>query len=301
MYNEFLDTFLTVADCGSISKASDVLHLTPSAILKQLNKLESRYELTLFYRTNRGLVLTEAGKVLKQDVLFIRDYSESALRRARYADSSENHLIRVGISQMNPVTVIREEMGKKSPETGHFQFHVVPFNATRAEYGQVLANLGNNIDIVEGVTGFTSWTHGFHEILPLFEVPVYIAVSRHHRLADRDYIEPQELKDETLLIPQPGESPVIDRICADLRKDYPGIRVMEMNTYDISLFNYCAETENVIFTIPEWAELNPMLKVIDVGWDYTTPYGIVYSSDAPEGVKAFIKYVEKSYRNNKNH
>lgn len=33
MYNPQLDTFITVADCGSFSKAAEALYITPTAVI----------------------------------------------------------------------------------------------------------------------------------------------------------------------------------------------------------------------------------------------------------------------------
>lgn len=37
MYNPALDTFICVADCGSFTKASERLYISPTAVMKQIN------------------------------------------------------------------------------------------------------------------------------------------------------------------------------------------------------------------------------------------------------------------------
>ena len=71
MYNPHLETFVCVADAGSFNKAAATLYITPTAVVKQVNLLESSLGLTLFTRTHRGLVLTEAGKSLYKDSKYI--------------------------------------------------------------------------------------------------------------------------------------------------------------------------------------------------------------------------------------
>lgn len=41
MYNPQLDTFVAVAEQGSFSKAAEKLYITPTAVMKQINALES--------------------------------------------------------------------------------------------------------------------------------------------------------------------------------------------------------------------------------------------------------------------
>ena len=67
MYNPQLDTFIRVAEAGSFSKAAQESFITPTAVIKQMNLLESRLGLTLFHRSHQGLSLTRAGRSLLAD------------------------------------------------------------------------------------------------------------------------------------------------------------------------------------------------------------------------------------------
>lgn len=78
MYNPQLETFIKVADAGSFNKAAEELYITPTAVIKQINLLESSLELVLFERTHRGIVLTSAGKSLYQDVKYIIRYCQDS-------------------------------------------------------------------------------------------------------------------------------------------------------------------------------------------------------------------------------
>ena len=64
MYNHQLDTFIQVAELGSFSKAASSLYISPTAVIKQMNILESNLGITLFNRTHQGLTLTSAGQSL---------------------------------------------------------------------------------------------------------------------------------------------------------------------------------------------------------------------------------------------
>jgi len=56
--------FLEVARTGSISEASERLHVATSAISRQIAKLEQDVGAPLFERRPRGMVLSEAGEIL---------------------------------------------------------------------------------------------------------------------------------------------------------------------------------------------------------------------------------------------
>jgi len=59
-----LRVFHAVADAGSLTHAGDQLHLSQSAISRQIRGLEEQIGGTLFHRHARGLLLTEQGELL---------------------------------------------------------------------------------------------------------------------------------------------------------------------------------------------------------------------------------------------
>jgi DNA-binding transcriptional LysR family regulator len=62
--NVALTYFLEVARAGSLSKASERLFVAASALSRQIAKLESELGTPLFERRPRGMVLSEAGRLL---------------------------------------------------------------------------------------------------------------------------------------------------------------------------------------------------------------------------------------------
>jgi len=59
-----LRAFLTVTETGSVTRASEVLHLVQPAVSRQLRLLEEDVGAALFDRERHGMALTEAGHVL---------------------------------------------------------------------------------------------------------------------------------------------------------------------------------------------------------------------------------------------
>ena len=59
-----LQTFLAIAECGSATKAAQMLHIVQPAISRQMRILEEEVGTTLFHRERSGMELTEAGRVL---------------------------------------------------------------------------------------------------------------------------------------------------------------------------------------------------------------------------------------------
>ncbi|MGB9813770.1 MAG: selenium metabolism-associated LysR family transcriptional regulator [Thermovenabulum sp.] len=59
-----LKTFVTVTECGTLSKAAEKLFVTQPALSQQIKQLENYFSVQLIERTNKGINLTEAGKIL---------------------------------------------------------------------------------------------------------------------------------------------------------------------------------------------------------------------------------------------
>jgi DNA-binding transcriptional LysR family regulator len=59
-----LRIFHAVADAGSLTHAGETLHLSQSAVSRQIRALELSLDTTLFRRHARGLLLTEQGEML---------------------------------------------------------------------------------------------------------------------------------------------------------------------------------------------------------------------------------------------
>lgn len=82
-----LRIFHAVADAGSLTHAGDVLHLSQSAVSRQIRALEESLGTTLFHRHARGLILTEQGELLFDATSTMAKKLETASARIR--DSEE--------------------------------------------------------------------------------------------------------------------------------------------------------------------------------------------------------------------
>ncbi|MFT7107441.1 MAG: DNA-binding transcriptional LysR family regulator [Yoonia sp.] len=82
-----LRIFHAVADAGSLTHAGDTLHLSQSAVSRQIRALEESLNTTLFHRHARGLILTEQGELLFDATKSMSKRLEAASARIR--DSEE--------------------------------------------------------------------------------------------------------------------------------------------------------------------------------------------------------------------
>ena len=296
MYNPQLETFLCVADAGSFNKAAEKLYISPPAVIKQINLLEDNLNLQLFVRTHRGLILTEAGKSLYQDAKYIIQYCKDSVTRAKNAMQDSADVIRIGTSPMTPAQVLVDLWPKLQKYCPNTKFQLVPFDNTPENAREILANLGQNIDVVAGVFDETMLKLRQCEGLEISREPICCAVSVHHRLAQKETLSVQDLYGENLMLMRRDWSRYVDMLRDNLWKNHPQIHIIDFDFYDVGAFNQCENNNCVLMAVENWRYVHPLLKILPGDWDYTIPFGLLHSPDPSPTVLQFLHAVEKAVK-----
>ncbi|MDD6275884.1 MAG: LysR family transcriptional regulator [Clostridia bacterium] len=293
MYNPLLDTFIAVADCKSFTKAAEKLFISPTAVMKQMNNLEEHLTVKLTERTPTGVRLTPAGEVIYRDAKFMIDYSQKSVAAAKAKTKEYDTTFCVGTSLLNPAKPFMDLWYKLNHNFPDYKLHLVPFEDNHEGILSEIKGLGEKFDFLIGVCDSKAWL-SFCSFLPLGRYKKMIAVSREHRLANKKLVEISDLYGETLMMVKKGDSGVNDFIRNDLETNHPQIKIEDTpHFYDMSVFNRCAETGNVLLTIECWQDVHPGLVSIPVNWDYSIPYGLLYSLNAEEDILRFVEKVEE--------
>jgi DNA-binding transcriptional LysR family regulator len=90
-----LRVFHAAAEAGSFTHAAETLHLSQSAISRQVSALEQEVGVPLFHRHARGLVLTEQGEMLYRTAHDVMMKLESARLRLTEAKDKPSGMLRV--------------------------------------------------------------------------------------------------------------------------------------------------------------------------------------------------------------
>lgn len=96
MYLRQIHYFVAVGQAGSFSAAAKFLNLSQPALGYQVKLLEERLGVKLLQRHSRGVVLTEAGRVLLQRALHILDSLAEAERALAPFRREERTILRFG-------------------------------------------------------------------------------------------------------------------------------------------------------------------------------------------------------------
>ena len=294
MYNPQLETFLCVAEAGSFNRAAERLYISPPAVIKQINLLEESLDLQLFVRTLLGLILTEAGKSLYQDTKYIIQYCKDSVTRAKNAMQKSENVIRIGTSPMTPAQVLVDLWPKLQDYCPDTKFRLVPFDNTPENAREILANLGQNIDVVAGIFDETMLELRQCAGLELSKEPICCAVSVHHRLAQKESLTISDLYGENLMLMRRNWSHHVDLLRDDIWKNHPQIHIVDFDFYDVAAFNQCENNNCVLMAVENWRYVHPLLKILRVDWDYTIPFGLLHAPKPSAVVKQFLKAVQRA-------
>ena len=287
MYDPALRTFLAVAASGSFTAAAERLFLSPTAVMKQINALESRLGLRLFDRTSGGVRLTAAGKTVQRGAAALMQEAEAIVAEARAAAQMSDTTFCVGTSLLNPAKPFMELWYRACDAFPGYKLHLVPFEDTSENILSVIDRLGEQFDFLVGVCDSKAWLSRCR-FRPLGRYRKMVAVPRGHRLAAKTSLEIADLYGETLMMVSRGDSGANDRLRDDLTRHHPQIRIADTPPfYDLSVFNRAVETNRLLLSLECWTEVHPGLVTLPVNWDYSIPYGLLYSKNAPPDVLRF--------------
>ena len=91
---EYIEDFIKVAEYQSLNHASKLLNISTPALSKRIKRVEEYFEVDLFYRTSRGIFLTEYGELVLSKVKIIKsDIDELKAETSKNGDAT----VRVGL------------------------------------------------------------------------------------------------------------------------------------------------------------------------------------------------------------
>ena len=296
MYNPQLETFIRVADAGSFNKAAEQSYITPTAVLTQINLLETALEVKLFERSHRGLTLTKAGMFLYNDAKYVIQYCRDSVIRARNAMQEGDNVIRIGTSPMTPAGVLVELWPRIHQLCPEIKFQLVPFENTPENAREILKNLGQNIDVVAGIFDNTMLNVRNCAGFEISIEPICCAVSVHHRLAGKNRLTVEDLYGERLMLMHRNWSHYVDVLRDDIWQNHSQIQIVDFDFYSVDVFNRCENSDDVLMAVQAWENVHPLLKVIPVEWEHAIPYGLLHSQQPSETVSRFLSAMQKVVR-----
>ena len=196
----------TVAQTGTISDAAKKLFISQPSLTKAVRELEKEMGITIFERTNRGIVISKEGEtflgyarqVLEQAALLEETYKKKAGRKQEFSVSTQHYSFAVNAFVDLIKKYGQEEYDFSLRETQTYEI-IEDVAKMRSEIGILFLNDFNEKVITKILK---SNELEFHD---LFVAKPHVFISRRHPLADRQIITNEELESYPYLSFEQGE------------------------------------------------------------------------------------------------
>lgn len=206
-----LSAFISVADNGSFTRASEQMHLTQSAVSGLIKELESSLGIVLFDRTTRQLSLSVVGHHLLPQARRILNEMQLFENEASSLTSLAQGQVRLAVSQFaaSSMPAVIAQFAKAYPD--------ISVSLLDCSAENVLEHI-QNIEVDLGVgteRGFTEPDYDISADL-LYQLPFCVVMPDNHALAQKSEVIWQDLVDTPLITLQ---GPFIEQVTAELDEE----------------------------------------------------------------------------------
>ncbi len=210
-----LELFLAVAQCGSFTKAGEKMFVTQSWVSKRMNLLENELGLLLFIRSKRGVILTPAGRVLKDRLKNVMGDIRSAIHEAHTVQTGASGSLRVGFLEWGTI-VFMEQLEIFMEQNPQFSIE-----AYRQQFAELRENIAaDRTDLIFTMSyDCTQLSDEEYNILEVRKVPLVAYMNNSHPLAERKILNMADLQSESILmVDRESSSGYYDYVCGLFRK-----------------------------------------------------------------------------------
>lgn len=246
-----LRTILELQETGSLTGAAERLSLTQSALSHQIKTFEDLLGQPLFVRKSRPLRLTPAGQrllALAECVLPEIRRAEADLRRLREGIGGRLHIAVECHSCYDWLLPAMDAYRRDWPEV---ELDLI----TSKSFSALPALAEGQIDLVVTSDPTDDPALGF---APLFRFEILLVMARDHPLAGRRYLEPADLRDETLIC-YPVERSRLDvfrRFLEPAGIEPAGTRTSELSLMMVQL----VKSGRGVAALPGWVLAAPLAE-----------------------------------------
>ena len=190
-----LEYFLAVAEVGGISRAADILHISQPTLSRQLMELEREIGSTLLIRGKRSVTLTPDGLMFREttrDILAL--YQKAQEKHAQSTELSGD--IYLGSGETESFSTLADQIKAFQERYPKVCFHIFSAHAEkiRDDVDKGLLDLGLMMRSVS--------TEKYENLAIGREEHWGVLLPREHPLAERDALDPKELRKTPLILPE---------------------------------------------------------------------------------------------------
>jgi LysR family transcriptional regulator, benzoate and cis,cis-muconate-responsive activator of ben and cat genes len=187
-----LKYFIAVAEEGNISRAATRLHISQPPLTRHIQTLEEDLGVQLFKRTNWGVELTQAGRLLLEHARNIKAHVELATHQAQQVSKGQLGRLEVGVYGTAMLNVIPRILARFS--ASHPDVELALQSAPKSQQlealtqGRIQLAFDRNLKESDEIA-----------VELVDREPVILALNKNHPLASQESIRVPQLKGHALI------------------------------------------------------------------------------------------------------
>ena len=210
MFSEAAKTFLIVAAEGSFSKAADKLYISPTAVKKRIDAFEKETGIAVFYRSPRGITITQAGHFLHEKLSVYQQDIEQLLQQAVRISQDSPYSIRIGRSWLFPCNVILKKWETMMGQHPEYQIQLVQLDDQVDGEKVMISSLRQDVDLVFSSQDFLAIKKEF-VFYPMGYCQTVLCLPITHPLSSHTALQLDSLHGETICCPFPDDHPIFKK------------------------------------------------------------------------------------------
>ncbi|WP_147535225.1 cidABC operon transcriptional activator CidR [Bacillus marasmi] len=188
-----LQYFIEISKFNSFSKAADSLFITQPTISKMIKNLETELGVSLFDRSRKQLVLTDAGKIILEQALFIDKAFKNLEIKIGDLRGLKTGQIRIGLPPIFNAHQFLQIVG-----LFHEKYPEITFLIEESGSKKIEEDIENNLLDV-GVIVLPTQNQIFNHFA-FMEEDLKLILHPSHRLAEKDVVQLADLEEESFIL-----------------------------------------------------------------------------------------------------
>lgn len=196
---QHLQTIQTLAKQGSVIKAANALFTTQSALSHQIKQLEQQLNLTLFIRKSSPIQFTQAGKLLLKTANEVLPRINIAETNLKGLEQGQQGRLWIGVECHTCFEWLLPILREYQQEWPNVDLDIVNSLASINKQSELMALKNLKQQKLELVITSDPTKDNDLVFKNLFSYELVLIVSKAHFLSNKNWIEPADLAEETLI------------------------------------------------------------------------------------------------------
>jgi len=200
-----MQAVIVLAEELNFSRAAKRLHVEQSTLSRLIFRLESDVGLQLFVRNHQNVEITEAGRRFVEEARHAVLHAERAVLNAMAASHGAEEILNVGKSAFTDPFLVTTLLSVRLPLYPGLKVKL--WSSYSHELAHKVASGELDMALVTSIPDVTTLS-----FLTVAETPLYIALSKEDRLADRNELRLEDLRSCEWILLGPNVNPYVSEM-----------------------------------------------------------------------------------------